>query len=84
MGDGFEYCAISFKARVKPRDLKPFIIQIPIIGAGLGAGMVIGTSGDCESLQKIIKEEQKQQKTPGRNDPCSCGSRKKYKKCCGP
>jgi hypothetical protein len=26
----------------------------------------------------IIKE-----KTPGRNDPCPCGSGKKYKKCCG-
>ena len=23
------------------------------------------------------------QKTPGPNDPCSCGSSKKYKKCCG-
>lgn len=22
-------------------------------------------------------------KTPGRNDPCSCGSGKKYKNCCG-
>jgi preprotein translocase subunit SecA len=22
-------------------------------------------------------------KKPGRNDPCSCGSGKKYKKCCG-
>tara|TARA_R110002124_G_scaffold63013_2_gene172092 strand:- start:9068 stop:9400 length:333 start_codon:yes stop_codon:yes gene_type:complete len=22
-------------------------------------------------------------KTPSRNDPCSCGSGKKYKKCCG-
>jgi len=22
-------------------------------------------------------------KTPNRNDPCSCGSKKKYKKCCG-
>ncbi|WP_430700914.1 SEC-C metal-binding domain-containing protein [Pontivivens nitratireducens] len=20
---------------------------------------------------------------PGRNDPCSCGSGRKYKKCCG-
>lgn len=26
----------------------------------------------------VIKE-----KTPGRNDPCPCGSGKKYKKCCG-
>ncbi|WP_407333626.1 PBPRA1643 family SWIM/SEC-C metal-binding motif protein [Enterovibrio sp. 27052020O] len=23
------------------------------------------------------------EKTPNRNDPCSCGSEKKYKKCCG-
>ena len=23
------------------------------------------------------------QKTPGRNDPCPCGSGKKYKNCCG-
>jgi len=22
-------------------------------------------------------------KLPGRNDPCPCGSGKKYKKCCG-
>ena len=22
-------------------------------------------------------------KTPGRNEPCSCGSGKKYKQCCG-
>jgi SWIM/SEC-C metal-binding protein len=23
------------------------------------------------------------EKTPGRNDPCPCGSGKKYKRCCG-
>lgn len=28
---------------------------------------------------KIFKKEQQ----PGRNDPCPCGSGKKYKKCCG-
>jgi SWIM/SEC-C metal-binding protein len=26
---------------------------------------------------------QRFEKTPKRNDPCSCGSTKKYKKCCG-
>jgi preprotein translocase subunit SecA len=26
----------------------------------------------------VVKE-----KEPGRNDPCPCGSGKKYKKCCG-
>jgi preprotein translocase subunit SecA len=29
-------------------------------------------------VQTIVKE-----KEPGRNDPCPCGSGKKYKKCCG-
>ena len=31
-----------------------------------------------QRLQQVIKGE-----TLGRNDPCSCGSGKKYKKCCG-
>ncbi len=26
---------------------------------------------------------QRNEKTPERNEPCSCGSGKKYKKCCG-
>ena len=29
-------------------------------------------------VQQVIKGD-----VPGRNDPCSCGSSKKYKKCCG-
>lgn len=29
-------------------------------------------------IDPIVKE-----KEPGRNDPCPCGSGKKYKKCCG-
>ena len=40
--------------------------------------------------QKELYKEQKQSQTVrnegpkvGRNDPCPCGSGKKYKKCCG-
>ncbi len=33
---------------------------------------------DTEKVQPIKAETQ-----PGRNDPCPCGSGKKYKKCCG-
>ena len=29
------------------------------------------------------QEQLKADKNPGRNDPCPCGSGKKYKKCCG-
>lgn len=32
---------------------------------------------DTEKVQPIEAEAQ-----PGRNDPCPCGSGKKYKKCC--
>ncbi|MDO4173828.1 MAG: preprotein translocase subunit SecA [Eubacteriales bacterium] len=38
-----------------------------------------GTSGD----ETVKKTPQKAVKKPGRNDPCPCGSGKKYKKCCG-
>jgi hypothetical protein len=38
--------------------------------------------------EEIAKEQRKagtvvKDKAPGRNDPCPCGSGKKYKKCCG-
>jgi hypothetical protein len=36
-------------------------------------------SGSLGSQETIVREEPK----IGRNDPCSCGSGKKYKKCCG-
>ena len=41
-----------------------------------------------EKRQEITKQYKKsktiiKEKTPGRNDPCHCGSGKKYKKCCG-
>ncbi len=33
--------------------------------------------------QTVKKQPVKKAKKPGRNDPCPCGSGKKYKKCCG-
>jgi preprotein translocase subunit SecA len=35
-------------------------------------------SGDSPQVQQVVRGEK-----IGRNDPCSCGSGKKYKKCCG-
>ncbi len=40
-----------------------------------------GASGADDGSLK--KEPVKKEKKPGRNDPCPCGSGKKYKKCCG-
>ena len=36
-------------------------------------------SGDLQHVQQIVRGQAK----VGRNDPCPCGSGKKYKKCCG-
>ena len=41
-----------------------------------------------EKIMHIIKDFKRskivhKEKEPGRNDPCPCGSGKKYKKCCG-
>lgn len=41
-----------------------------------------------EKMEEIVKEYKRsrtvrKEKEPGRNDPCPCGSGKKYKKCCG-
>lgn len=43
---------------------------------------------DEEKLLSIVKDYKRSkivhaEKKPGRNDPCPCGSGKKYKKCCG-
>ena len=50
---------------------------------------VVSLAFDKERLYKNMVDEQKQSgtirkdKKIGRNDPCPCGSGKKYKKCCG-
>jgi preprotein translocase subunit SecA len=36
-------------------------------------------TGDYKYIRTPIKAEEK----VGRNDPCPCGSGKKYKRCCG-
>jgi uncharacterized protein YecA (UPF0149 family) len=33
--------------------------------------------------QELLKEKSTSKRKIGRNDPCSCGSGMKYKKCCG-
>jgi uncharacterized protein YecA (UPF0149 family) len=45
------------------------------------------TSDEIDAEQEILDstppvEPIKAEKTPKRNEPCSCGSGKKYKKCC--
>ncbi|WP_432463182.1 PBPRA1643 family SWIM/SEC-C metal-binding motif protein [Agarivorans sp. QJM3NY_33] len=43
------------------------------------------TEEDIQALKVLLDTPQTAifDKTPKRNDPCDCGSGKKYKKCCG-
>lgn len=44
-------------------------------------GKITSTSGATDGSEK--KQPVRKAKKPGRNDPCPCGSGKKYKHCCG-
>jgi len=41
------------------------------------------SSGEKSDLRLLPSVQTKHILKVGRNDPCSCGSGKKYKKCCG-
>ena len=43
--------------------------------------MTLGRGNDAEDQEK--KPLKRKQPKVGRNEPCTCGSGKKYKKCCG-
>ena len=40
---------------------------------------------DISDIERLLNPavRAKAETTPGRNDPCPCGSGKKYKRCCG-
>lgn len=64
-------------------------VEVLVAEAQLYADISIDNSEDAvESIFELTALLSKGctvklEKTPARNDPCSCGSGKKYKKCCG-
>lgn len=40
-------------------------------------------AGYCKAIEYDGQRFERSEKKTGRNDPCPCGSGKKYKKCCG-
>ena len=40
----------------------------------------LARNGEAREIMELLAEEAR---TTGRNDPCPCGSGKKYKRCCG-
>jgi preprotein translocase subunit SecA len=60
----------------------------PSAPVSLGAGVQPAKNGQAskqpqQTPQKQYSETPSMLKKIGRNDPCPCGSGKKYKKCCG-
>jgi hypothetical protein len=80
------------------KDLLPVFVRLAVYGMAYDVnslrdgGVAKGARNIVEKiiLLSIIMEEEKARKltiaektAPGRNDPCFCGSGKKYKHCCG-
>jgi len=60
---------VKYLLRVKPRtEIKREQVAKPVD---------TGSDGSLKPRSAVAK------KVPGRNDPCPCGSGKKYKHCCG-
>ena len=57
---------------------KPQVIKREAVAKETNAGLMGSSSGE-KTVKKPVKKDVK----VGRNDPCPCGSGKKYKKCCG-
>jgi preprotein translocase subunit SecA len=86
-------CSMLFRVQVvredQPRELaQPKFNNVDYHGGELDSGFGLRSPLAGEATHRSRQSEEKQQpvhveKTVGRNDPCPCGSGKKYKKCCG-
>ncbi len=52
-------------------------------GSALCEGWQLFYSHTIERFERLVSEVTRSKKAPGRNDPCPCGSGRKYKRCCG-
>jgi len=92
-----EICSKIFRATSQILSFERFMNQLPrqavhdevsVLGSRASAGPAAPTvRGGEEVMQAAIKAAstpvRREMPKVGRNDPCPCGSGKKYKKCCG-
>ncbi|WNC72109.1 SEC-C metal-binding domain-containing protein [Thalassotalea psychrophila] len=68
-------------------DERKLEVETQVAANGLYADITVDSSidEDITELNAILNKPTTTtfDKTPNRNDPCSCGSGNKYKKCCG-
>ncbi|MGI6028360.1 MAG: preprotein translocase subunit SecA [Candidatus Heteroscillospira sp.] len=75
----FEEMIDGIKAEVARRI---FTVQVQV-GANVQRKAVAKANTASAGGEPVKRQPLKKAKKPGRNDPCPCGSGKKYKKCCG-
>jgi len=94
-----DVAAAVFRSTTSVESFERFLSELPqtlvhddvsLLGAGSGAQALPGTGGKPQtsagpSRRQLPGADPVHRDAPkvGRNDPCPCGSGKKYKKCCG-
>ena len=89
-----EVAAMIFRLEAMPQDLRPRSVFSAIpqkavhqeFQAGIPKAGITPASrlrGNKWSLNSPRPQHRRTEDKVGRNDPCPCGSGKKYKKCCG-
>jgi len=72
----------EFLKSIEGKNVEEILNNIPEIPADMKEKDVNEIMKELEAQTKFL-EEQLKAKKPKRNDPCPCGSGKKYKNCCG-
>ena len=67
------------EAKQTVREMSESHAKAPVVTAKSAAKPIEGTTGNTQPTAPVKRDSSK----VGRNDPCPCGSGKKYKDCCG-
>ena len=71
-------------AAIQEETLRRIFLARVQVGGQVKRERVAKVTGESAGADGTVKKQPvKKGKKPGRNDPCPCGSGKKYKKCCG-
>ena len=71
-------------AAIQEETLRRIFLARIQVGGTVKRERVAKVTGESAGADGTVKKQPvKKGKKPGRNDPCPCGSGKKYKKCCG-
>jgi hypothetical protein len=62
---------------------RQFSLRVEAISAPDGVAFLVSQNEGIVTPDHFTGEPRRSAPTVGRNDQCPCGSRKKYKKCCG-